>query len=348
MIKVLIIAESALTRQLVTKILSGDPYIHVVGTAPNASIAHAKIKKLNPDVLTLDVEMQEMDGLIFLRDMMRVHSMPVVIMSTLTEAGAELTLQALELGAVDYVTRPRINDQDEMRAYTREFISKVKIGARARINGAGIALVEKQEASPAAAKTHFKKSEMVIAMGASTGGTEALKEVLCRLSATTPGIVITQHIPVAFSKPFCERLNAHSAMTILMANDGQQVLPGHAYLAPGNRHLQVIREGTRFICKLLDSDPVNRHKPSVEVMFDSVARNVGPSALAVLLTGMGNDGSNAMGAIQRTGAATIAQDEATSVVWGMPGEAVKRGYADDVLPLNSIADRILYYISGHG
>lgn len=348
MIKVLIIDDSALIRQLMTKILSRDPHIEVVGTAPDPYIAREKIKKLNPDVLTLDVEMPRMDGLTFLRNLMRLHPMPVVMVSSLTDDGADITLQALELGAVDYVSKPRVNVQEEMQEYSREIISKVKIASRAKLNTANIALAEKDVLRPVAAKTHIKKTDMVITIGASTGGTEALKDVMCQLPSTTPGTVITQHIPVAFSKPFSERLNANSDMTVMQASDGQQVLPGHAYLAPGDRHLQVIRDGARFVCKLLDSEPVNRHKPSVEVMFESVARHVGANSLGVLLTGMGNDGSDAMGAMQRAGAPTIAQDEATSVVWGMPGEAVKRGHADDVLPLHSIAERILYYASRHG
>lgn len=184
---------------------------------------------------------------------------------------------------------------------------------------------------------------MIIAIGASTGGTEAIKDVLSQLPPSTPGIVITQHIPATFSKPFAERLNKNSAMTVVEATNGQQILPGHAYLAPGDKHLEVVRDGARFVCRLLDTETVNRHKPSVEVMFKSVAKNVGANSLCVLLTGMGDDGSDAMGEMKKAGAPTIAQDEASSVVWGMPGEAVKRGHADEVLPLHNIAERILYY-----
>lgn len=189
---------------------------------------------------------------------------------------------------------------------------------------------------------------MIIAIGASTGGTEALKDVLSQLPPTTPGIVITQHIPEAFSRPFAERLNANSALQVSQAEDGQLILPGHAYLAPGDRHLEVIRDGGHFICRVRDGEPVNRHKPSVEVLFQSVAKNVGAHALGILLTGMGDDGAEAMGEMHHAGASTIAQDESSSVVWGMPGEAVKRGYADDVLPLHRIAERILYYVSKRG
>ncbi len=348
MIKVLVIDDSALIRQLLTQILNSDPLIEVVGTAPDPYVAREKIKQLNPDVLTLDVEMPKMDGVTFLRNLMRLRPMPVVMVSTLTEAGAEVTLQALELGAVDFVSKPKVNVQEELQAYSREIINKVKTAARAQVRGSNLPTPKARDLSQIAARKHFKTSEMIIAMGASTGGTEALKDVLCQLPPTTPGIVITQHIPAAFSKPFSERLNANSAMTFTQAENGQQILPGHGYLAPGDRHLEVVRDGARFICKLRDTEPVNRHKPSVEVMFNSVAKNVGANALCVLLTGMGDDGADAMGAMQKAGAPTIAQDEASSVVWGMPGEAVKRGYADEVLPLHNIAERILYYVSKRG
>lgn len=330
-----------------TEILSSDPQIEVVGTAQDPFVAREKIKKLNPDVLTLDVEMPKMDGVTFLRNLMRLHPMPVVMVSTLTDSGADITLQALELGAVDYISKPKVNVQAEMQNYAREIITKVKTASRARVRGANLPAPKQRNLSQIAAKKHFKTTDMIIAIGASTGGTEALKDVVCQLPPATPGIVITQHIPAAFSKPFSERLNSNSAMTITQASDGQQILPGHAYLAPGDKHLEIIRDGARFICKLLDTNPVNRHKPSVEVMFNSVAKNVGANSLCVLLTGMGDDGSDAMGAMKKAGAPTIAQDEASSVVWGMPGEAVKRGYADEVLPLHNIAERILYFASKH-
>lgn len=348
MVKVLIIDDSALIRQLMTKILSSDPQIEVVGTAQDPFVAREKIKKLNPDVLTLDVEMPKMDGLTFLRNLMRLHPMPVVMVSTLTGAGADVTLQALELGAVDFVSKPKINVQQELQAYAKEIISKVKTAARANVHGTGLPVPKLPEFKRIKTAKHFKTTDMIIAIGASTGGTEAIKDVVRQLPPSTPGMVITQHIPAAFSKPFSQRLNANSAMTITQAEQGQQVLPGHAYVAPGDQHLEVVRDGARFICKLLDTEPVNRHKPSVEVMFNSVARNVGSNSVCVLLTGMGDDGSNAMGEMKKAGAPTIAQDETSSVVWGMPGEAVKRGNADDVLPLHSIAERILHYASKHG
>ncbi len=348
MIKVLVIDDSALIRQLLSEILNSDPAIEVVGTAQDPYMAREKIKKLNPDVLTLDVEMPKMDGVTFLRNLMRLRPTPVVMVSTLTEIGADVTLQALELGAVDFVSKPKVNVAEELHNYAQEIIAKVKTAAQARVRGANFVAPARKDLGEIAARKHFKTTDMIIAIGASTGGTEALKDVICQLPPATPGIVITQHIPPAFSQPFAERLNANSAMTICQASDGQQILPGHGYVAPGDRHLEVVRDGARFICRLRDTEPVNRHKPSVEVMFNSVARNCGANALCVLLTGMGDDGSEAMGAMKSAGATTIAQDEASSVVWGMPGEAVKRGYADEVLPLHHIAERILYHASKHG
>jgi len=348
MIKVLIIDDSALIRQLMTEILSSDPEIEVVGTAQDPLVAREKIKKLNPDVLTLDIEMPKMDGVTFLRNLMRLRPMPVVMVSTLTESGADVTLEALELGAVDYVSKPKVNVQEVMQAYSAEIKQKVKTAARAKIRGLNAAVPKSTTAKKSGFNpSSFKTTDMVIAIGASTGGTEALKDVMCQLPSNCPGVVITQHIPVAFSRPFAERLDKNSAMKVCHAEDGQQILPGHAYLAPGDKHLEVIRDGARFICKLLDTDPVNRHKPSVEVMFNSVAQNVGKNSMCIMLTGMGADGSEAMGTMKKAGAPTIAQDEVTSVVWGMPGEAVKRGYADFVLPLHSIAEKILELASKH-
>ena len=347
MVKVLIIDDSALIRQLMTEILSSDPDIEVVGTAQDPLVAREKIKQLNPDVLTLDVEMPKMDGVTFLRNLMRLRPMPVVMVSTLTEAGADVTLEALELGAVDYISKPKVNVKEEMQTYALEIKQKVKAAARAKIRGLNAAIPKSTATKSAFSPSSFKTTDMVIAIGASTGGTEALKDVLCQLPSNCPGMVITQHIPLAFSQSFSARLNANSAMTVHHAKDGQQILPGHAYVAPGDKHLEVIRDGARFICRLLDTDPVNRHKPSVEVMFHSVAKNVGKNSMCVMLTGMGADGSDAMGVMKAAGAPTIAQDEATSVVWGMPGEAVKRGHADFVLPLHEIAEKILALASKH-
>lgn len=330
-----------------TSILSSDRDINVIGTAKDPYDAREKIKALKPDVITLDVEMPKMDGITFLRNLMRLHPLPVVMVSTLTDAGANITLEALELGAVDYVSKPKMNFQEGMTAYADEIINKVKIAAGANIKGGYVAQTSTQTKPDTGRPLEFKTTDMIIAIGASTGGTEAIKDILCQLPANTPGIVISQHIPGAFSTAFADRLDQNSAMSVTEASEGQQILPGHVYVAPGNRHLQIKRDGARFICHIDDGEPVNRHKPSVEVLFKSVAENVGANSLCILLTGMGDDGSDAMGVMRAAGATTIAQDEQSSVVWGMPGEAVRRGHADEVLPLPNIAERILYYADKH-
>jgi len=344
MIKALIIDDSALIRQLMTSILSSDDEIEVVGTAQDAYAAREKIKALNPDVITLDVEMPKMDGLTFLRNLMRLHPLPVVMVSTMTEAGGSVTLEALELGAVDFICKPRINIQSEMMDYSTEIISKVKAASRAKLKSPSLVKTPGVETG---SSLKSRSAEFIIAIGASTGGTEAIKDILCQLPANTPGIVISQHIPGAFSQAFASRLNQNSRMSVAEASQGQKILPGHVYVAPGNKHLEVKRNGAGYTCHITDGDPVNRHKPSVEVMFKSVAENAGPNSICVLLTGMGDDGSDAMGDMRAAGAPTIAQDEQSSVVWGMPGEAVKRGHADEVVPLHHIAERILFYFARH-
>jgi len=349
-IKVLIVDDSALVRQVLTEILSSDPEIEVVGTAVDPFAARDKIKQLNPDVVTLDVEMPKMDGITFLSNIMRLRPMPVVMISSLTEQGAEITLQALEIGAIDYVEKPKLDVAEGMKEYTREILEKVKVASKAKVRAKEItigqeAVPERHTADAVLKKQfnrkHFSSTEKIIAIGASTGGTEAIKDVLLGFPADAPGIVITQHIPENFSKPFAERMDRTCLMTVCEASDGQQILPGHAYIAPGSHHLMVERSGARYICRLSDGPPVNRHKPSVDVLFRSVAQNAGSNAVGAILTGMGNDGAAGLKELQDTGAPTFAQDENTSVVWGMPGEAVKLGAADQVLPLEKIAANIL-------
>jgi len=353
MIKVLIIDDSALVRQLLTKMLDGATGIKVVGTAPDPFIAREKIKLLKPDVLTLDVEMPRMDGVTFLGNLMRLHPMPVIMISTLTEKGADVTLQALELGAIDFVSKPKLDLSNQIDDYAREIIEKVRAAAVAKvrpltrkpaknqISGAGSEkLTADAVLSRTTTKKHFRTTDKIIGIGASTGGTEAIKDVLRMLSPDMPGIVISQHIPEAFSGPFAARVNSESALTVMEAKDGQQIVPGHAYIAPGNRHLCIERSGARYICRLNDGPLVNRHKPAVDVMFRSLAQNAGQNAIGLMLTGMGADGAEGIGEMKAAGAVTIAQDEKTSVVWGMPGESVKRGYIDEVLPLLKIAQRL--------
>lgn len=339
MIRVLVVDDSALMRQLLSEILDAAPDIAVVGTAQDPYVARERIKELNPDVLTLDVEMPRMDGLTFLRNLMRLRPMPVVMVSSLTAQGAEVTLQALELGAVDFVRKPDGPIAAGMRDYSDELIEKIRIAATIKPRPLAITPASDREQPPKQAS--FRTTDRVLAIGASTGGTEAIKEVLLRLPPDTPGVVIAQHIPAGFSAAFAERMNRQTGLVVKEAADGDRVMLGHAYIAPGDYHLQLARDGARYICRLDRTDPVNRHRPSVDVLFRSVARVAGTNAAAALLTGMGADGAQGLKELYDLGVHTIAQDEATSVVWGMPGEAVKRGGATEVLPLNHIASALL-------
>lgn len=351
--KVLIIDDSALIRQMLSDMINRDRQLEVVGVAADPFVAREKIKKLQPDVLTLDVEMPRMDGITFLSNLMRLRPMPVIMVSSLTEKGADITLQALELGAIDFVTKPKIDLASGFSDYQSEIVEKLKMAAGAKVRAldtrkidpanlevaprfSADAIIEKRKI-----KKHFKTTDKILAIGASTGGTEAIKEVLMALPPNAPGTVITQHIPEAFSAPFAKRMNSSCALTVTEATDGAQIIPGHAFIAPGNRHMVIERDGARFVCRLVEGPPVNRHIPSVDVMFRSLAQNVGPNCMGVLLTGMGNDGAQGMKEMHDVGAFTIAQDEHTSVVWGMPGEAVKLGCADKVLPLQKIAGSIM-------
>ncbi len=353
-VRVLIVDDSALVRRLMTDILQSDPEIEVVGTAQDAYLAREKIKQLKPDVITLDVEMPKMDGVQFLRNLMRLHPMPVVMCSSLTEHGADVTFDALALGAIDFVTKPKIDLAHTLEGYAQEIIHKVKAASRARVlpraeNTSALALkvVEKLSADvvlPRASGRHFRTTEQIAAIGASTGGTEAIRDVLVNLPSDAPGILIAQHIPKAFSGPFARRLNASCALTVCEAVDGQQILRGHAYVAPGDRHLLVVRDGAQYRCRLHDGPEVQRHKPSVDVLFRSVAQNAGPNAIGVMLTGMGRDGAEGMKEMHEAGAACIVQDEATSVVWGMPGAAWEIGAADSQHPLTEIGHRIMQLV----
>jgi two-component system chemotaxis response regulator CheB len=349
-IRLLIVDDSALIRQMLTQIFNSSDDIEVVGSAADPIIARDKIKKLNPDVLTLDVEMPRMDGLTFLRNLMRLRPMPVVMISTLTEAGAAVTLEALEAGAVDFVAKPKVDVSNSLNEYAEDIIAKVKVAARARVRSVqsrpkvASSPVATRSISSSSVKTHFKTTDKIIAIGSSTGGTEAIKDVVRGLPLNTPPVVISQHLPVAFSESFAKHVNEVTEMTVCIAKEGQQILPGNIYIAPGDQHLLVIRNGARYVCKLDDGPPVNRHKPSVEVMFKSVAQNVGANAIGVMLTGMGADGSKTMNEMKAAGSVNIVQDEATSVVWGMPGEAYKLGAADHVVPLDKISAKILQLV----
>lgn len=335
-IRVLLIDDSALIRALMSEILGADPRIEVVGTAADPFIAREKIKQLSPDVLTLDVEMPRMDGLTFLRNLMRLRPMPVVMVSSLTEQGAAVTLDALAAGAVDFVTKPKIDVARTMAGYAELLVEKVKNAARARVH------VIDDRASPApVGAIGYRTTDRLFAIGASTGGTEAIRTVLETMPADAPATVIVQHIPAAFSGPFAQRLDRHSRMTVVEVARGQPLLTGHAYVAPGGRHLRVVRNGARWWCQLDDDAPVRRHRPSVDVLFESIAEHVGSNASAALLTGMGDDGARGLLALRNAGAATFAQDHDSSVVWGMPGSAVALGAATEVVPLHMVTARLL-------
>lgn len=345
-IKLLIVDDSALIRQMLTQIFKETDDIEVVGTAGDPLIARDKIKALNPDVLTLDVEMPRMDGLTFLRNLMRLRPMPVVMISTLTAKGAEVTLEALALGAVDFVAKPKADVPKALQEYAGEIINKVRMAAKAKVQTlqttqSKTATTENNSVGQISPRRHFKTTDKIVAVGSSTGGTEALKQVVKMLPAEAPAMVVTQHLPVAFSMSFAKHIDEVGAMNACVAQDGQLILPGNVYIAPGDRHLRVARDGARYICRLDDGPLVNRHKPSVEVLFQSVAENVGKNAIGVMLTGMGADGAKAMVQMREVGAINIVQDEASSVVWGMPGEAFKQGAAHHVTALDRIADQIM-------
>ena len=347
-VRVLVIDDSALVRKLLSAMLASDPGIEVVGTAPDPLIARDKIKQLNPDVLTLDVEMPRMDGLTFLENLMRLRPMPVVMVSSLTERGAEVTLRALELGAVDFFTKPGSDLAGSLEASAAEICAKVRAAAHARPRQRTV--LRKLDVAPRLSADAVlplsrtpgtRGGSPIIAIGASTGGTEAIRVVLEMMPPDAPPIVVTQHIPAAFSGPFAARMNHCSAMRVGEARDGQPIQPGHAYIAPGSQHLLVMWDGAKHVCRLHDGPPVNRHKPSVDVLFRSMAASVGAATVAALLTGMGDDGARGLLELRQAGARTLVQDEESSVVWGMPGAAWKIGAATEALPLNQVAARLL-------
>ncbi len=349
--RVLIVDDSALIRQVLTSLLSRDPEIEVIGTAPDPFVAREKIKALNPDVLTLDVEMPRMDGLTFLEKLMRGHPMPVVMVSSLTEAGCQTTLRALELGAVDFIAKPKLDLKTGMEELSQDLIEKVKAAACANVKRdqhhvrLESAPLPPQTSRPTASKAMIKTTDTIIAIGSSTGGTEAVKDVLEVLPPNTPPILITQHMPERFTKTWADRLNSLSKISVKEAEDGDSVLPGHALVAPGGYHMTLVRSGARYIVRIHQEPPVNRHRPSVDVMFQSVAQYAGHNSIGVILTGMGGDGAKQLLAMKQAGAFTIAQDEASCVVFGMPKEAIKLGAADKVLPLHDIPAAILAHVS---
>jgi two-component system chemotaxis response regulator CheB len=308
------------------------------------------IRELNPDVLTLDIEMPKMDGIDFLGRLMRLRPMPVVMISTLTERGADVTMRALELGAVDFVAKPRIGLVDGINDLAGQIVDKVRVAASAHIRRVVATNVNTVDADvlprPQIQSIGRISTEKLICIGASTGGTEAIKEVLIHMPADSPGIAITQHMPPGFTTSFAARLNGLCQITVQEAVHGARILPGHAYIAPGGKQFRVDRSGANYICVVEDGELVNRHKPSVEVLFKSVARVVGPNAFGIMLTGMGNDGAKAMKEMKDAGSYNYVQDEASCIVFGMPREAILHGAADEVLPLCGIAGALLKKLSG--
>jgi two-component system chemotaxis response regulator CheB len=327
-IRVVVVDDSALIRKLLTTMLQSDPGITVVGAAPDPYVARQMIKDTNPDVVTLDVEMPKMDGLAFLEKIMRLRPMPVVMVSTLTQKGAEITMKALELGAIDFVAKPTIDIERHMDRLSREIIAKVRIAAQARVKP----LLDRIDTKKLTTHLSFQTTDQIVAIGSSTGGVEALKEVLTCLPKSIPGIVITQHMPARFTSSFAKRLNEMSDIDVKEATDGERILPGHAYIAPGSAHLMVKRSGGQFICHLSDKPAVSGHKPSVDVLFRSVAKAVGARATGVILTGMGKDGAEGMLEMREAGANTFGQDEETCLVYGMPRAAHAIGAVEKETP----------------
>ena len=346
-IRVVVVDDSLVIRTVMRAIIDDAPDMECAGVAEDAASARVLIRETSPDVITLDVEMPGMDGLDFLERIMRLKPTPVVMMSTLTEQGSEIALRALELGAVEVLGKPRGSLSAGLGAAAERIQETLRAAAGARV-GVAMSMSRAQHAMPpdsgrvAAVRATLKgmSATRIIAIGASTGGTEAIKDVLSGLDAHLPGIVITQHMPERFTRSFAERLDKLSIIKVKEAEQGEPVLPGHAYVAPGHSHLSIVVRGQQLCCELTQGPPVNRHRPSVDVLFDSVASVVGARAVGVLLTGMGRDGADGLLRMRTAGATTIAQSERSCVVYGMPREAVANGGAAEVIDLAGIAARI--------
>lgn len=338
-IRCLVVDDSALVRQMLTEFLQSDGSIEVVGWAPDPYVAREKIKELNPDVMTLDIEMPRMDGLSFLEKVMSLRPMPVVIVSSLTQKGADTALRALELGAVDYVGKPLIGVKEGFEALREEIVSKVKSAA-----GAKVRAFDREKAAhraPVAFDHRLSSEGRVVAVGASTGGVEALYTLITALPANAPGVLVTQHMPAGFTSSFAQRLNGMSAVTVSEARDGDRVLPGHVFIAPGNLHLSLVRSGANYRCSVHDGERVSGHRPSVDVLFSSVATAAMGNAAGVILTGMGSDGARGLLEMRNAGAFTIGQDESSCLIYGMPKAARAAGGVARDMPLGRIAGELL-------
>ncbi|CAM4088026.1 protein-glutamate methylesterase/protein-glutamine glutaminase [Pseudoalteromonas byunsanensis] len=339
MITVLIVDDSPLIRGLLTEILNQAPDIKVVGAAADPYQAREMIKSLNPDVLTLDIEMPKMDGISFLRNLMRLRPMPVVMISTLTQQGSPATLEALEIGAVDFIAKPAANVVSQLKSYTQAVHEKVRIAAHARVRSYKVQASQVNSPKSHNLRMQFR-NDAVLAIGASTGGTEAIKEVLVRLPVNSPPVVVTQHIPPVFSTSFALRMDRCCSVKVKEAQTGDELVAGHVFIAPGDQHLKIVKKAGKLLCELEDTEPVNRHKPAVDVLFDSLVP-LGKSVYAALLTGMGSDGAKAMLRLLQAGAYTVAQDESTSVVWGMPKAAIELKAVKHIAPLHEITHALL-------
>ena len=346
-IKVLIVDDSALIRSVMSEIISHQPDMKVVGVAPDPLVAREMIKQTNPDVLTLDVEMPKMDGLDFLEKLMRLRPMPVLMVSSLTERGSEITMRALELGAVDFVTKPKISIQSGMREYAELIADKIRAASKARIRPRTLAAGAAPTALPAL-RNPLTSSEKLIIVGASTGGTEAIREFLMQMPSDCPGILIAQHMPEGFTTSFARRLDSLCKISVREAAGEERILPGHAYIAPGHSHLLLARSGANYVTKIEQSEPVNRHRPAVDVLFRSAAKAAGKNAVGVILTGMGKDGAQGMVEMKAAGAYNFAQDEATCVVFGMPREAIALGGTHEVGALTDLPGMVLGYLATQG
>jgi two-component system chemotaxis response regulator CheB len=389
LIRVIVVDDSALVRSLLAEIINRQPDMECVGTANDPLIAREMIRDLDPDVITLDVEMPRMDGIDFLGRLMRLRPTPVVMISTLTEKGGEVTMKALELGAVDFVAKPRIGVANGLADLATQIVEKVRIAASARVRRSVAPAPSPQHASlsgpelmtPATARADSAgapnlaadkvgveagrpasaasrggstsllgrvSTEKIIFIGASTGGTEAIRHILMQLPADTPAIVITQHMPAGFTTSFAARLDSLCRISVKEAVSGERILPGHAYIAPGGRQFSVGRSGANYVAVVEDAEPVNRHRPSVEVLFLSAAAVAGRNAIGIMLTGMGADGARAMRVMRDAGSYNYVQDEASCIVFGMPREAIAHGAADEVLSLEQIAPALLARLSSAG
>ncbi|MEN7530821.1 chemotaxis response regulator protein-glutamate methylesterase [Cupriavidus sp. 2SB] len=346
-IKVLCVDDSALIRSLMTEIINSQPDMEVVGTAPDPLVARDMIKRLNPDVLTLDVEMPRMDGLDFLERLMRLRPMPVLMVSSLTERGSEITMRALELGAVDFVTKPKLGIREGLIEYTDTIADKLRAASRARVKARTESAPGSTPAAPIL-RAPLLSTEKLIIVGASTGGTEAIKEFLMPLPPDSPAIMIVQHMPAGFTKSFAQRLNGLCRITVKEAEHGERVLPGYAYIAPGDSHLLLTRSGANYVAHLSQEAPVNRHRPSVDVLFDSAAIHGGKNVTGVILTGMGKDGARGMLRMKEAGSYNLAQDEQSCIVFGMPKEAIATGGVHEVVPLHQMSQRVMAHLATFG